>query len=280
MKKIMIACLTGLCGIAQAAFVTIGNAGNAAHTNGLGAVAYDYKISATEVSIAELQAAGLVGAGFQDYWNNGLFGKTAGSNAPAVRITLYEAMQYCNWLTSGNIYTGAYVFASGVYQSTDRASALGMYSTVYALPTEDEWFKAAYFDGSAYTLYANGSTNTAPTTGVGNWNYNGVTPNPNNVWSVTSGGIEQNGTYNMMGNVAEWLETTNGVLRGGSYGTVAGFLSSSATQTASPTSRNAAYGFRPISIPEPATALMLCVGGIGAWMLRRNKWLSQSDKAE
>ena len=44
-------------GVANAAYVTIGGAGNAADTSGYGAVDYTYKISATEVSIAECNSA-------------------------------------------------------------------------------------------------------------------------------------------------------------------------------------------------------------------------------
>ena len=100
----MMAGLVGLCGMAQAAFVTIGNAGNAADTSGYGAVGYTYQISATEVTIAEFQQAIGAGNGNENLWNDGT--RTAGTNAPA-NVSLYEAMQYCNWLTSGNISNGA-----------------------------------------------------------------------------------------------------------------------------------------------------------------------------
>ncbi len=69
--KWMMLALVALCGMAQAALVTIGNAGNAADTDtGYGAVGYTYQISATEVTIAEFTASG-AGNGNENWWNDG-----------------------------------------------------------------------------------------------------------------------------------------------------------------------------------------------------------------
>jgi len=43
--------------------------------------------------------------------------------------------------------------------------------TIYVIPTEDEWYKAAYYAGSGYSLYAFG-TDTAPIAGT-DTNYDG-----------------------------------------------------------------------------------------------------------
>jgi len=272
----MIAGLVGLCGMAKAAFVTIGNAGNAADTaNGgiYGDVAYTYRISVTEVTIAEFTASG-AGSGNENYWNDDGQGTSVGPNAPASRVSLYEAMQYCNYITSGNINLGAYVFSGGNYQSTDRASAVSTYGTVYALPTEDEWYKAAYFktDASGYSLYANGTAN-VPTHGTASgWNYyNGgyVNGAPNYTWTAGYGGVEQNGTVNMMGNVWEWMETSSGVLRGGGYGNIEYYLCSSGSYVHDPVSEGDSVGFRVVAIPEPATALILGLGGAVIALYRR-----------
>ena len=77
-------------GMTQAAFVTIGNAGNAADTTGYGAVGYTYQISATEVTIAEFMASG-AGSGGENFWNDGT--RAVGTGAPASYVSLYEAMQ-------------------------------------------------------------------------------------------------------------------------------------------------------------------------------------------
>ena len=272
-RWVMMAVMVALSGMAQAAFVTIGNAGNAADTTGYGAVGYTYQISATEVTIAEFQLATGAGDGDENYWNDGT--RTVGTNAPASYVSLYEAMKYCNWLTSGDINLGAYVFSSGVYQSTDRASAITTYGTVYALPTEDEWYKAAYYTGNSgdlWSLYANG-TDTVPTYGTTDgWNYyNGgfVNSSPNYTWTTGFGGEEQNGTYNMMGNLYEWVEDSSGVRRGGSFSYIENSLRSSLRTDYDPSYEVNDLGFRVVAIPEPATALILALGGAVIGLYRR-----------
>jgi sulfatase modifying factor 1 len=272
-RWMMMAAVVGATGMAQADFVTIGNAGNAADTTGYGAVGYTYQISKYEVTIAQMQASG-VGSGNENYYNTG--DRTVGPNAPAVYVSLYEAMKYCNWLTTGNINLGAYVFSGGNYQSTDRASAVSTYGTVYALPTEDEWYKAAYFkpDASGYSLYANG-TDTVPTWGTAaGWNYYDddigfVIGDPNYKWTVGYGGMEQNGTYDMMGNVWEWMEASVGVIRGGGSYDPEYELRSSTRGYYVPSDEYYTIGFRVVAIPEPATALSLVLGGLVVTGYRR-----------
>jgi formylglycine-generating enzyme required for sulfatase activity len=255
----MMAGLVALCGMAQASFVTIGSAGNAADTANYGIygdVAYTYRISATEVTIAEFMASG-AGNGNENYWNAGT--RTVGTAAPASYVSLYEAMKYCNYLTSGNVDNGAYVFGGGVYQSTDRASAVITYGTVFAVPTEDEWYKAAYFkpDASGYSLYANGQE-TAPSGTEANYDANGN----NMAWVVGNGAAEQNGTFDMMGNVFEWMETSSGVDRGGSYNGNESFLRSSFRSVDYQGGESSYFGFRIVAIPEPASVMMISLGGL------------------
>jgi formylglycine-generating enzyme required for sulfatase activity len=236
------------------AFVSIGDAGNADDTTGYGGVAYEYKISNHEVTIAEF-AASDAGDGDENFWNDGT--RTVGVNAPATQVSLYEAMKYCNYLTSGNVDNGVYVFSNGIYQYTDRPSALLAYEKIYALPTEDEWYKAAYWTGSGYSDYANGNdfADGAPTKGGGEtgWNYdyvNSLNSPVNYTRPTTLGSTEQNGTFNMMGNVDEWMEDSTGVGRGGRFSdTDANYLSSSARLSGySPSNESLTIGFRPVEL--------------------------------
>jgi hypothetical protein len=204
---------------ARADFVTIGGTGVAADSTGYGAVNYTYGISRYEVTGAEFDAA--VAA---DSRVGGCSYDTA--NGPAYYVSWYEAAMYCNWLTSGDAYLGAYQFdGSGTFAGTDRASAISTYGIIYALPTEDEWYKAAYWTGNEsdlWSLYANG-TDTTPTWGTTEgWNYRDATYGYAygiGSWAVGYGAQEQNGTYDMMGNVWEWTETmydaSRWVARGG-----------------------------------------------------------------
>jgi formylglycine-generating enzyme required for sulfatase activity len=153
----------------------------------------------------------------------------------------------------------------------------------YFLPTEDEWYKAAYYTGNDDVLwspYANGTDN-VPTHGTTDgWNYyNGgyVNGAPNYTWTAGYGGAEQNGTYDMMGNVWEWMETSSGVVRGGGSDYDATTLRSFNRYDYYPSTEDLTLGFRVVAIPEPATALLFGIGGMGVWMLRRNKVKSKEE---
>jgi hypothetical protein len=243
-------------------FAAIGNAGNSADTTGYGAVSHNYRIGTKEITANQWQtidtAAGIGGSG---YWSG---------NQPAASISWYDAARFCNYLTSGNKYSGAYNFdQSGNFLGIDRNSAVSSYGTVYVIPTEDEWYKAAYYTGSSYSLYANGQ-NTIPAADNG-WNYDGgLYSDP---WNVGAGTPEQNGTFDMMGNVWEWNETligSNRGVRGGSYGCYDYQLISSYRYDADPFYQSVVggLGFRVASIPEPATLLLL---GLGGMFLRKRK---------
>ena len=272
-KWIMMMALAALCGPAQASFVTIGKPGNEADTTdygGYGAVGYTYQISATEVTIAEFQAATGAGTGNENYWNDGA--RNLGTAAPAVYVSVYEAMKYCNWLTSANINTGLYEDkGAGVWGAKmDRATVMAGSVNYFALPTEDEWYKAAYFktSSSGYSLYANG-TDTAPVAGTAA-NYHWSIQQP---WGAGTGIAEQNGTFDMMGNVWEWMDGSDGVFRGGSYSELEGSLLSSYSASGPPANEYNNIGFRVVAIPEPATATMLALSGLiitGYRRLRKN----------
>ncbi len=268
---------------AQAGFVTIGGTGVAADTNGFGGVNYSYRISQYEVTGAEFNQAAAADS------RVGSCTSTTPSS-PAENVSWYEAAMFCNWLTSGDAYSGAYRFnGSGAYLGVNRASAVSTFGTVYALPTEDEWYKAAYWTGHAadpWSLYANG-TDTLPPQGVGtgwNYKYSGNFAYGGTAWPVGMGAQEQNGTYDMMGNVLEWSETGDSPtssakrFRGGGFDEY-GFKMGSTYREGAEEASNGhdTLGFRVVMIPEPATALLFGIGGIGAWLFRRNRIKSRED---
>ena len=195
-----------------------------------------------------------------------------GDNVPTNKVSWYEAAQFCNYLTSGDKSNGAYQFSGnnsnpGDFLGIDRDLAFSTYGIIYVLPTEDEWYKAAYYTGSSYSTYANG-TDTPPIAGV-DTNYDGAIGSP---WDVGSGTEEQNGTFDIMGNVSEWNETLisgsfRGV-RGGSYGVNYGALSSALQNGAIPFWEDGGIGFRVASVPEPCSLVFLSLGGF-ALMRRR-----------
>jgi hypothetical protein len=246
-------------------FVTIGNAGNAADTGGTigcGAVSYDYRIGKYEVTNAQWDT--FTAAAGAPTGNDGGYSVSAyftGAQQPTNCISWYEALQFCNYLTSGDKSKGAYQFSGnnsnpGSFLGINRAAAQASYGKIYVIPTEDEWYKAAYYkpDGSGYSLYANG-TDIAPIAGVqSNYGYA-----IDALWNVGTGTQEQNGTFDMMGNVWEWNETLiyfgYRCLRGGSCSYDVSYLSSSYRYDGYfPSDEDVIVGFRVASTPTTCTS--------------------------
>lgn len=284
-KSVLIALLALSFANVQADYVTIGGTGVAADpATGYGGISYSYKIGRYEVTGAEFNTAVAADSRIGDCQYDSL-------NGPAYYVSWYEAAMYCNWLTSGDAYLGAYLFdGSGTFTGIDRASAISLYGNVYALPTEDEWYKAAYWRddiSDQWSLYANG-TDTTPTWGTTEgWNYRDATYGYAygiGSWPVGYGAQEQNGTYDMMGNVWEWTETmydaSRWVGRGGGYGSDATELGSSVRGKTYPYSEGNNLGFRIVMIPEPSTVLLFGIGIMSAWLLRRNKFSQNFDKED
>jgi sulfatase modifying factor 1 len=267
-------------------FVPIGHAGNAADNLGspvrFGAVGYNYRIGKYAVTNAQWDEFTAVagaprgtddGYSFSSYWT--------GAQKPTNVVSWYEAVQFCNYLTSGDKSKGAYQFSGnnaypGAFQGINRTAAISAYGTAYVLPTEDEWYKAAYFkpDASGYSLYAFG-VDTAPIAGV-QTNYGQTTYPYAGPWNVGSGSQEQNGTYDMMGNLFQWTESQPHpfynipqyrILRGDCYHGGDGNASSGACDY--PSTECDFYGFRVASIPEPASALLIGLGA--AIAIRKQK---------
>lgn len=271
----MLLCVIALlvcAGSTHAAFLTIPNPGNAAdprimsdRTTNYGAVSYLYSIAPYAVSNAQWET-----------FSPGHLSKYDGGNKPVQNISWDQAAQYCNWLTSGNKFGGAYLFdQAGTFLSIDRQAALDTYGTIFVIPTEDEWHKAAFYNpqSDSFQLYATPSDTppVAETDAMFAQDYPYGGP-----WSVGAGSQELNGTFNMMGNVWEWTETSIGayrVLRGGAYDTqnVSHLSASYRHCIAVPTGEYDNVGFRvAMIIPEPATVALLAAGGLA--LLRKKRF--------
>ena len=264
-------------------FVTVGNAGNTADATSYGGVDYNYRIGKYEVT--ENQWDAVSGASTTDllddpgYWSG---------DQPVAEISWHESAMFCNWLTSGNVAQGAYAInGSGVVTAIDRADAVSTYGTVYVIPTEDEWYKAAYYDpnksgGAGYWHYPTGS-DSAPDgiDSAGDTEFEAVfydgynQGHPNDM--DDAGALSPYGTMGQGGNVWEWNETiiygpfgdSSRGLRGGSFSNYDDILLVSSRFVSSPTIEAYNVGFRVSEVPEPATMAILMLGGIG--ILRRRK---------
>ena len=275
-------------------FVTIGNAGNAADTTTYGAVPYEYRVGKYEITqdaITKATASGMANV-------------TAGAwtgNQPAANITWYEAAAFVNWLNTSTGKTAAYNltfsgnWSMNLWSSADAWQLGGenLYrnkDAFYFLPSENEWYKAAYYNaaGTNYFLYPTASS-TAPTavasgTSAGTAVYDSAASDPAIV--ASAGGLSPYGTMGQGGNVFEWNESAfdgsnsssseNRALRGGGWFSSSFGLRSSTRFDSVPSGEAVSYGFRvasPVAVPEPSTYAMalagLACGGYSMFSRRR-----------
>jgi formylglycine-generating enzyme required for sulfatase activity len=329
---VVLSCLDGASALAGITYqmVAVGNAGNAADSTGYGAVAYEYGIGKYDVTIGQYTAFLNAVAATDTY---SLYNSNMGSNGnilgiqrtgapggyaysvigsedrPITFVSWFDAARFANWMTNGQggvgtTETGAYSLVGG--QTSGTAPAANPGASFY-IPTENEWYKSAYYAQSlnggsgGYYTYATQSNN-APGNQIGsaanqaNYKLNGVfsvTQSPNYVSSqnyLTDVGAFPNsgsfyGTFDQNGNVFQWNDL-NGVssssrgLRGGSWAD-ASYLLSSIRGTYAASDEDVAVGFRlagrvPSPVPEidPAgmgSVLALVTGALGLLERRRLK---------
>ncbi|MEI8372589.1 MAG: SUMF1/EgtB/PvdO family nonheme iron enzyme [Planctomycetota bacterium] len=308
--------------------VPVGDAGNVADSTGYGAVAYNYNIGKYDVTLAQyvqfLNAVaktdtyglynsymgtdyatqGISQNGSPGSFSYSVTGSALGAaNMPAFDVTWGDAARFANWLqnghgtatTVGQAYAlteaGAYTLNGGTSQSVLMTMTRNPGAT-YFIPSEDEWYKAAYYVGggtnAGYWAYPTQSsvppTNSLALAGTNSndANYdNGITlTDPTNFLTpvgtfVASPGAY--GTFDMGGNVWQWNETavtsSSRGFRGGSYyHTGPDAMASSYRADGDPTTLLWMRGFRVASVPEPSSIAMFFAGimAFGIWRLHRN----------
>lgn len=309
----------------------LGNAPDPLNTNsvpGIGTVDYGYSIGTYEVLNSQyvefLNAVAAVGDTY-GLWNGNMGSSARGGisraglgtvgnpyvysskanmgDKPVNYVTFYNAVRFVNWLENGQpvgaqgagtTETGSYtLFTSGT--TTTNVSARGA-SATWVMPTESEWYKAAYHDPTAgattnYWLYPVQSDG-VPTLALADATGNITNDGPNvvnyaagadwnaqngNVTTVGSAGASSDsfyGTFDQGGNVWEWTETIDGlsrIVRGGSYDEAQTALRSTARlDSLGSASFQVDLGFRVAAIPEPANLGVVLIAVVAA-CVRRGK---------
>ena len=284
-------------------YVNVGNAGNAADASSYGAVAYNFKIAKNETTVsqyteflnavAKIDTYGLYNtsmasvaiiAGINRSGSSGsyTYSVVAGSgNKPITYVSWFDAARFCNWMQNGqptgaqNASTtegGAYTLGGAMSGSINKNVGAKVW-----IPSEDEWYKAAYYDPSkggagigGYWLYPTQSNtlggNTIGAANSANYNDGDYVGLPGMVLTdIGAYGTNSDsfyGTNDQGGNVYEWNDAVIAWargLRGGSWGysgpggSTVGLASTYRNTLGSPSSEGDYLGFRVASVlPSPS----------------------------
>ena len=225
------------------------------------------------------------------------------ANQPVNYVNFYDTLRFANWLNNGqgngSTETGAYTLGAlgpaGV--PINGASIMRNQGAQVFLPSENEWYKAAYYNPTthSYNEFATASNTqpipSGPTATPNAANYvPGGWPNPDYadaVGHLTDVGVYSStmssyGAYDMGGDALNWNKArispnygSSRGLRGGQYGYVwdhmANFYRDSGVADYGWYS---GVGFRvasmpTVGVPEPATGALAALGLVGLVVWRR-----------
>lgn len=287
-------------GPVQIDFVDVFGAGNPADGNGYGSVNHDFRMSKYEISRGLIQTANTQGGLGITMENSGNYTIT-GPDQPATRVTWNAAARFVNWLNVNAGYPLAYKFASQPgdmnYNPAETiltwaASEVGFdpsnpfrnANSYFFLPSENEWYKAAYYDPQSgrYFDYPTGSDSVpspvASGIAAGTAVY-GQSQMQGPASVSQAGGLSPFGTMGQLGNAGEWMESAmdgnndtpseDRVVRGSAW-----FVRLPLVQTRynePPTHSPFDTGFRIASVPEPSSWLLLAAATVSGLIKRRRE---------
>ena len=328
MKRWVVGFMALVCcaAVAQAVdidLVPVGNPGNANDTTGYGGVGYTYGIGKFEVTAGQYTAFLNKVGGVDTYslYNTGMSNTSYGSgiarsgggtvanpytysvatdftNRPVNYVSFWDACRFANWLNNGQqgagtTEYGAYSLNGVTYPNNSSITRNAGWQ--WAVTSEDEWYKAAYYDPATGTYFDYPtSSNTAPGRDMAdplpgnNANYytgSGAYPIDSGKYTTVAGEFQNSdspyGTFDQGGNVFEWNEAilygSERGLRGGSfYGDGGNFYGVANLRAAGRDGNDLlgesfAIGFRVSEVPEPVTmaGMVLGIGGMVGYIRRR-----------
>lgn len=226
-------------------WVTVGDPGNECDPGGdgcYGSVTKTYRISKYEITNAQYaeflnakaasdplrlydsdrlydESMGLGFGGITRHGSSGsyTYNAVAGREAMPVNfVKFYDMMRFANWLNngqgSGDTETGAYTLIGGQWEPSNWDTVTRNVGAEVFLTSEDEWYKAAYYDpiSRSYFNYptGTGAVCAAPGATANTANCDNVVGNLTTVGSYTNS-PGPNGTFDQGGNVWEWTEGRN-----------------------------------------------------------------------
>jgi len=303
--------------------VRVGNAGNGADIQAqgsFGAVPYSYRIGKYEVTNSQyvefLNGVDSSGTNSLELYDPAMTSSAHGgvnfnasapggakftvkagfANRPAAFVSWYDSLRFVNWLHNGqgtgSTEIGAYTLLGNTPIPSNGQSVTRNVGARFFLPSEDEWYKAAYHKNDGVTnnywdfpTESDATPSAAVPPGAisspGSANFNSVVGSIANVGAYLStdgtGELVSDGpygTFDQGGNVWEWTEApiraTDRTIRGGSWIETAFVLGAPIRGFGDPTQGTEIVGFRIATVPEPSAAILLALAFSAVCRLRRS----------
>jgi len=225
------------------------------------------------------------------------------ANRPVNYVSWGDAARFANWLTNGqptgpqNASTtedGSY-YLNGAMTNAQLLAVTRKSNARYVIPSEDEWYKAAYHKNDGVTgnywdyptrtnsVPSNVVSNPDPGNNANYYDYSGMGTHGYSIggpyYRTPVGEFENSespyGTFDQGGNLWEWNEAviygTNRGLRGGWWGSAVDVLSAASRNSYGPTGEFYSFGFRIAEVPEPASTALIGLGGFLLAMRRKRR---------
>lgn len=273
-----------------------GNACDPQRGGCFGAVAYDYAISTFEITNAQY-AEFLDAVAAHDpfgLYREEMAGHPGGiartgeagryryrplagrEDLPVSHVSFFDALRMANWLHNGG---GAGDTETGAYTLSAGASVVRNPGARFFLPSDDEWYKAAYYDprSASFRDFPAGLDDEPfcavfPDAAANAANCGGDPQRDLRPVGSYRGAPSPFGTFDQGGNVYEWTEALQDgyrARRGGNYAKNVEALAAWAWIFSDPTQEMGGVGFRLAHAPEPGTTLLLALGLLGLARSRR-----------
>jgi formylglycine-generating enzyme required for sulfatase activity len=287
----------------------------------VGAVSYSYRIATFEVTNAQyveflnakaasdplafyaLPMGSSLRGGISRTGTEGNYHYEARPNMadkPVNYVNRYDAMRFVNWLHngqgSGDTETGTYTLLGNTDRPSNFTSIARNTNARWFLPSESEWYKAAYFDpslnggGGGYYDFAGRSDVapeqasagalgdvTNPGANVANYlngaSWGGAIGNLTSVGGAGPASTSYYGTFDQNGNVWEWNEEVDPDggrwgARGGGWANGLDALRASGRNFFGGMTEADDLGFRVASVPEPNGIVLLTTLFVAACLWR------------
>jgi sulfatase modifying factor 1 len=192
---------------------------------------------------------------------------------PVTYVSFFDTLRFANWMNNGqgsaSTETGAYTLLGGTTLPSNWATVTRNADAKVVLTSENECYKAAYYDPTTTSYFdfptrSNADTVCSAPTSTANRANCGSAVGGLTVKGSYTGSASPYGTFDQGGNAFEWNEAFGSGLQrvwpGGTFSSGAPGLAAYSRYDVVSSDECDGVGFRVAATPEPSTGLLGVVG--------------------